>query len=437
MTGLSDRELASLAWLGLGVLAGLFSARLRRSAGDVLAALLKPVLLVPLAVFALYVAGLVALASLTPAWNVDLLKDTVIWFLAIGVVLMFRAVDAAKEEGWFLRRAGAALGLTVFLEFYLNFQTLGFWPEFALQGWLLLLVVVDGAARLDAIRGGTELTCWKKGANLLQGLTGLGLLAYVGWWTVISWSRVDLAQSARELLLPVWLTLFALPFLCVWAWYVTWEGSRRQLARFTPGGGVDVRSRLAVLLGYHVRVRDMRRFANYWAREVAEAPTLRAKLRIIREHRARMRADKATELKKAEDLVRYSGYRGTDDEGRQLDRREHAATIRALETLSSAHMGWYRNAPEGRYKAKVAEFLPTFARGLPEDHGITMEVRGDGQAWYAWRRTITGWVFGIGAAGPPPDQRLYDGEVPPKGFPGPTGSWGRIPFERGPDWEIG
>jgi hypothetical protein len=26
-----------------------------------------------------------------------------------------------------------------------------------------------------------------------------------------------------------------------------------------------------------------------------------------------------------------------------------------------------------------------------------MEVRNDGRAWYAWRRTITGWALGIGA----------------------------------------
>jgi hypothetical protein len=98
-------------------------------------------------------------------------------------------------------------------------------------------------------------------------------------------------------------------------------------------------------------------------------------------------------------------------------------------------MGWYRNPPEGRYKAKVGEFLSTLARDLPEDHGITMEVRKDGQAWYAWRRTITGWVFGIGAAGSPPDQRFYEGEVPTEGFPGAKSSWGHVIFERGPNWD--
>jgi len=63
-------------------------------------------------------------------------------------------------------------------------------------------------------------------------------------------------------------------------------------------------------------------------------------------------------------------------------------------------MGWYRNNPAGQYKTKVAEFMSTFARGLPEEHAITMEVSVDGQSWYAWRRTVSGRGFRSGCRGP-------------------------------------
>jgi hypothetical protein len=55
--------------------------------------------------------------------------------------------------------------------------------------------------------------------------------------------------------------------------------------------------------------------------------------------------------------------------------------------------------------------------GLPENHGVEMYVPRDGQRWYAMRRAVTSWWFAIGAAGPPPDQWLYDGPHPPRGFP--------------------
>ncbi len=68
MIGLSDRELASLAWLGLGVVVGLFAAQLRRSAGQVLAALLKLVLLVPLAPPLCEAQVMVAAGEPIPDW---------------------------------------------------------------------------------------------------------------------------------------------------------------------------------------------------------------------------------------------------------------------------------------------------------------------------------------------------------------------------------
>jgi hypothetical protein len=70
-------------------------------------------------------------------------------------------------------------------------------------------------------------------------------------------------------------------------------------------------------------------------------------------------------------------------------------------------------------------------KNLPADHGIHLVVAKNRQSWYAWRRTISGYCFAIGAAKAPPDQWLYDGQEPPKGFPGKDPIWGAAPF--GPD----
>ena len=110
----------------------------------------------------------------------------------------------------------------------------------------------------------------------------------------------------------------------------------------------------------------------------------------------------------------------TDAEGRRLDRREFKETTEALKYLATCQMGWYRNRG-GRYHGEnlLSALGDWFTRrGLPKDHGIVIRVAKDGQAWYAWRRTVTGWCFAIGAAGPPPDQWEFDGHEAPNGFPG-------------------
>lgn len=114
-----------------------------------------------------------------------------------------------------------------------------------------------------------------------------------------------------------------------------------------------------------------------------------------------------------------------------------AGLIDALRWVATCQMGWYRNHG-GRYKDELLEILgdDLTRQGLPQESGISMRVARNGQAWYAWRQTITGWCFAIGAAGPPPNQWEYDGGQPPQGFPGEDQTWGTEPFscEVNPNW---
>jgi hypothetical protein len=129
-----------------------------------------------------------------------------------------------------------------------------------------------------------------------------------------------------------------------------------------------------------------------------------------------------------EQLRRYAGSDDTDAEGRRLDRREFRETMKALHWLAACMEGWYSNEDRGpkRYRADLLEaFGPDFFKpfGLP-DHGVIMKVAKNGKAWYAWRRTVTGWCFAIGAAGPPPDRWEYDGPEPPRRCPSKGQGWG-------------
>jgi len=52
-----------------------------------------------------------------------------------------------------------------------------------------------------------------------------------------------------------------------------------------------------------------------------------------------------------------------------------------------------------------------------------MAVAKSGRSWFAWRRTVTGWCFGIGVVGPPPDHWIYEGPEPPEGSPRAGTDW--------------
>ncbi|MGH7930001.1 MAG: hypothetical protein ACREQV_19665 [Candidatus Binatia bacterium] len=71
-----------------------------------------------------------------------------------------------------------------------------------------------------------------------------------------------------------------------------------------------------------------------------------------------------------------------------------------------------------RYRRYLLINLNDFEQqGLPAEHGIGMKVRKDSQSWYAYRRTVTGWVLGIGANEGTPEQWFYDGPKSPASYP--------------------
>ena len=249
------------------------------------------------------------------------------------------------------------------------------------------------------------------------------------------WQSRNALELLRSFLLPIWLTIGALPFIAALSLYDTYRLAFAFTGMGTDGGKAPWTAKLALITTFGLGTRELRRFRAYWPRQRAQAKGVRNGRRVIRDFRADLRAKEAAKRKEAEDLVRHAGMAGTDSEGLQLDRREFKETTNALEWLSTCHMGWYRNRAGSRYPADLMKiFQPGHTRGLPDDHGITMKVRKDGKAWFAWRRTITGWIFAIGAAGPPPDQWFYDGPEPPRGYPGSDPVWGSRPFERSRNW---
>ncbi len=142
------------------------------------------------------------------------------------------------------------------------------------------------------------------------------------------------------------------------------------------------------------------------------------------------------EQRKADRLVEYAGVYGVDSEGRRLDKREFVETKAALRWLHTCYEGWWRR--EDRYKEGLLELIgsPHQMYGLDPANGYQEWVSPEGNAWYAWRRTVTGWVFAIGANAPPPNQWTYDGPEPPTGPPGKDPVWGVEPFgdATSPNW---
>lgn len=415
---LSNRELASLLWLGSGAAWLLLRHRAATlsSCRDLLRAL-RPIA----PYFLLYAAWIGAVSSIGAwlgLWSATLLKHTVLWAVLSGFGLLVGTTEAIKASGWFRRAVLATIGATAILEFFVNAKSFPLFIEVLLQPVIFLAIILPLVAREPEHQPVRSLALW---VCALIGFMAFG-------WTLLAaidqWGDLDYGQLLREAALPVWLTFGAIAFLYPFTLYMAYEQLLKRM-RWRANGQPVWRQQLAVLAYAGPRlsaVRDLQGAADY---DVVHAEGFRQAVHAIRQVRRQQQANREAERAAAQRLIDNAGLDGWDENGERLDQREFAETRKALHWLATCHMGHHRN--HDRYRADLLPLVDAhFVRdGLPEDHGIVMKVADNGQAWYAYRETVSGWYFAIGASGPPPDQWCYDGPEPPPSFPDDD-SWSRF-----------
>ena len=420
-----NRELAALIWVGAAALWALSTKSVREGFVGVVKAFLKLQILIPLGAMLAWVGLELWVGVRLALWNPALAKSTILWTLGSAGVLLFNCMqfDSDSDLHLFRRTIVATVGVTIFVEFFVNLYVMSLPVELVLQIMVVVpsLVVTVGDQK-------PEYKSAKEFCELVLAVIGLALFAFVARQIYLDWHQFAARELLLEFALPIWLTVGLLPFLYVFNIYVAYDTAFRRINWEANDGRSRWRSRLALLSALRFRTGTVRRFTGYWTRQLSEAQTFSAARGVIAEFLDDLRCAEQAKIDEEERLRRYSGSQELDDEGRRLDRREFAATIDALQWLATCQMGWHRRG--GRYRHDMLKILgDDFThQGLPRESGIKLHVAKDGQSWYAWRRTVTGWCFAIGAAGPPPDQWKYDGPEPPKGFPGKDSSWGDGPF---------
>jgi hypothetical protein len=412
---LTSREIAALVVLVLLVVFVLTRpgrADLTKSIRGVLATLASPAILVPLFLYVVWISTAVFVAARFGAWDASLLKTTILWLLLSGLGLILRLNDAIEKPRFFLTALLQTLGIAAFIEFLAAMKSFPLWVEIPTQA---LGVIFAGVAVVVGRR--PDHVAVRKLANSYLIVLGASALVWSLTHLITDWSTLDRTEVLRELLLPIWMTPVALFFVYGFALVAAYQALFRRMGFWNKEAGL-LPQKLAVLARANVRLGRLRLLSGLAVQRLARTTTFRNSWNefgvLEKQHQLRLDDEAAARQR----LIDYAGVQGTDDSGRQLDRREFKETQAALRFLSTCHMGHYRNR-DHRYRPDLLPIVESHFQsdGLPEDHGVEMHVSVDGQSWYATRQTPSGWWFAIGAAGPPSDEWLYDGPHPPRRFP--------------------
>lgn len=420
----NNRQWALLFWIVVFFVWALSRRDIRASVLDVLRVARSPKLLMPAGGMVAWVALEIWAGARLGLWRTALTADTVQWFIVGGLVLYGKFTDVANQPGFFRRKARAAIALSALAESYTELAVFSLPIELLIQPVVTLIAGVGIVAEMKQ-----EHRPVKRLADGCLTVFGLAVLTFVAVRLIADWGELDKDGLVLQLALPVWLTVGLLPYVYVVGLVASYEIAFLHTEwKTTATWWSRLRARLVMLTSFHLRATEVGAFAGHWPRHLAAAQSFREGRRVIRDFR-QTRADEARTKAEADTrLKRFAGVAGADEDGRRLDQREFLETKNALRWLASCQMGWYHN--DGRYRLDLLEAIgdDLFGPGLPRPTGIAMSVSRDGQTWFAWRRTISGWCFAIGADGPPSDQWEYDGPEPPEGFPGRDPAWGSAPF---------
>jgi hypothetical protein len=275
---LNNREWATLVWLAVVVVLMLWSKRTRHPV-LVLVRTATTSLLAGLAVgLWIWAAGIVWLGERVHLWTGDLLKDTVIW--AIGPALALIYGLAPSNPNFFRRAVLGTVQISVFVEFYLNLHVFGFIQE------LVLLPVVTAVAVLAQFAGtDPKYRPAKRLFDVILGCIGLALLAYASVTLIANWRQEDPLHDVRELALPVWLTIGAVPYLLVLSLFFNYQAAFRRLAWSSKDVNAVRRAKLALLIELNVRSNRVGAFGSPWINRLTEAHSFTEARRVARKFR--------------------------------------------------------------------------------------------------------------------------------------------------------
>jgi hypothetical protein len=421
---MNNRELVTLIYLSLSV--GLLIALAianggRESLLQVTRSLFASRLTIALSFYIAVCVGAIWLIWHIGLWDWSLAGSTILWFLLVGFSWFFNLGDAAKNPRFFRRRLIEAVSIGALLEVYVNLAVFSLPVEFVVQFFILLIALLGLGGELEK---NLALIARASRAILLAG----GLLIFVFTTIELVSHRRDLDyfNILEQFLLPLWLTAVAIPVIYLLALIDGYGSLFRMLTWWNDHHRPSWRALLGVSLDLRGSLLDLNEFRGTASQQAARAKTVRTARKIVVEFKRTRAADRRARHEARKLLGERAGLVGTDSEGLQLDRREFQATKDALRDLANCQAGWYRN-DQLRTDSYRSDFLDIFMgsglAGLPTDHGITLKVRADGKAWYAYRQTPSGHFFAIGASGPPPSEWYWDGDKPPPGFPSKRVGW--------------
>lgn len=267
---LNNREIASLIWLLVAVLAAALKKDVRGAFGGVLRAFLAPKILLSLAIAALWIGACVWLLAMSAVWNWSNLKTTLVWVITFAFVTVMDVSRISEDDTYFGKTVRDVLGATVIVTFVAEAYSFGLIAELALLPVLTVIGLMYELAKREPKYKAVERLC--------LAILVLAGVAYVGnglFWISNDTGNFFSWATVRDFGIPIILSLLFLPFMYVFSALVVYETKFVALDYFIPDASLRRYAKWRSVLGFRFDLDLLRR----WMRDIARLrPTARTEI---------------------------------------------------------------------------------------------------------------------------------------------------------------
>lgn len=205
---LNNREFATIFWLTLFIIVLIATPSIRKSTGKLLKSFMSKYILIPILLMAVYVAISVFLLYKIHFWDKGLIKDTIIWFVGAGLVMLFNANSALKNPLHIKEVIKENIKLIIILEFIINLYVFSLPVELILVPTSTILVLLQLVSKMDKKH---EMVT--KLVSSILGMLGLIIIGYTCYKSITDFENFASFQNLQSFLLPILLTAIYIPFL--------------------------------------------------------------------------------------------------------------------------------------------------------------------------------------------------------------------------------
>jgi hypothetical protein len=214
----TTREIAIAIWVAVFLGWALAQPAIRASFISILRTATHWKLIAIYLVPGVYIAGVVGVLYAVGWWNINLLKDTVVWFLFSGIALAASGLRLGTSTGEWRAVLRDQVKALILVEYVVNTYTFSLWIELLLVPLLVFIALLDVVAQMDP-----KTAAVAKLTTALQAILGLIVIASAIHHAVATRDTFSSADALRSLALAPLLSLSLLPVVFFFSLIAAYE----------------------------------------------------------------------------------------------------------------------------------------------------------------------------------------------------------------------